>query len=507
MSTVESSLVRRMLVVLVSGALALATTRDAGAVCAGDCDNDGRVAVNELVLAVNITLGKANISTCRNADYNNDNHITIDELIRAVDNSLHDCQATPVVFNTNPNDPQFMKVSAPTGETAEFNGAKDGNGVPTAASSIVMTDGDGDTQVDFDTAGGVAQATVPGGVSFRFEADASTSDAVLVTATSDGAHDVSFRLSMAGATGAGIAASSGMGEPTGGVAGAPSTSFAEVDLKVCGKTNKYAEVDFIVQPPGVSSQVQTYRARRVPNSASYVAPIPLTTGSADLVADVCYGAETVANKFCSFIQHGGGDAVEFLCRTPDQYCTAIRKVVTIGQKICKVGVPSETEVELTCQYLRDVAQRIAPSTYVITPVVRVPYQQSKQLPSKTVRATDPSPVWDYDLQGQTALMSFFYRQTCTSLAAHTYVPGKCAIGYFECVPGGGFGLQYDVLRVSDEFPDGDHVQSSQILITRYGTQPGPFYGWEHTDLSWAGAFWDDMLFSWPFGQKLFRHYW
>jgi hypothetical protein len=129
-------------------------------------------------------------------------------------------------------------------------------------------------------------------------------------------------------------------------------------------------------------------------------------------------------------------------------------VVAQIKLVCKAGVPSDTEVGLTCEYLRDVTQRIAPNTYEITPVVRVPYQQPRSLQTKTVRTTDPDPVWDYDLPGQTTLMSFFYRQTCTSLSNHTYVPGKCSVGYFECVPGGGFPMQYDVARYSNLYPDG-----------------------------------------------------
>lgn len=64
------------------------------AMCAGDCNNNGVVTVDELLTLVNIALGNAAVGTCLAGDANHDMHITIDELLAAVHNALTDCAAT-----------------------------------------------------------------------------------------------------------------------------------------------------------------------------------------------------------------------------------------------------------------------------------------------------------------------------------------------------------------------------------------------------------------------------
>ncbi len=59
--------------------------------CAGDCNGDGRVAVDELVRGVNIALGRMAIGSCESMDRNGDGHVGINELIAAVGNALHTC--------------------------------------------------------------------------------------------------------------------------------------------------------------------------------------------------------------------------------------------------------------------------------------------------------------------------------------------------------------------------------------------------------------------------------
>jgi len=66
--------------------------------CRGDCNGDGEVSINELIVGVNIALGSANASACPAVDGNNDLEVTINELIVAVSNALNGCpisQATP----------------------------------------------------------------------------------------------------------------------------------------------------------------------------------------------------------------------------------------------------------------------------------------------------------------------------------------------------------------------------------------------------------------------------
>lgn len=59
--------------------------------CAGDCNGDGQVTVNELILGVNIALGNEPSSACAGFDANGDGMVTIPELIRAVNNALEGC--------------------------------------------------------------------------------------------------------------------------------------------------------------------------------------------------------------------------------------------------------------------------------------------------------------------------------------------------------------------------------------------------------------------------------
>lgn len=59
--------------------------------CAGDCNGDGRVVVNELVLAVGIALGQGDISACTPADANGDRGIAVNEIVAAVGAAVNGC--------------------------------------------------------------------------------------------------------------------------------------------------------------------------------------------------------------------------------------------------------------------------------------------------------------------------------------------------------------------------------------------------------------------------------
>ena len=60
----------------------------AGAQCAGDCNADGMVAINELITGVNIALGSAAVSTCPSFDVSGDGTVAINELIQGVNIAL-----------------------------------------------------------------------------------------------------------------------------------------------------------------------------------------------------------------------------------------------------------------------------------------------------------------------------------------------------------------------------------------------------------------------------------
>ncbi|MBI3782076.1 MAG: beta-propeller fold lactonase family protein [Deltaproteobacteria bacterium] len=70
---------------------AVATFAAVTSMCAGDCNGDGEVTVDELVRAVSIALGEQASSGCVAADTNADGSVTIEEIIAAVNKALNGC--------------------------------------------------------------------------------------------------------------------------------------------------------------------------------------------------------------------------------------------------------------------------------------------------------------------------------------------------------------------------------------------------------------------------------
>ncbi len=62
--------------------------------CAGDCNQDGSVTVDELIKGVNIALGTMSVAACSSFDTNGDGAVTINELIAAVNRALNGCADT-----------------------------------------------------------------------------------------------------------------------------------------------------------------------------------------------------------------------------------------------------------------------------------------------------------------------------------------------------------------------------------------------------------------------------
>jgi hypothetical protein len=65
--------------------------RTPGQPCVGDCDNDGRVTVDELVRLVNRALAGSVGAGCAAGDRDGNQRITVDELVAAVISDLTDC--------------------------------------------------------------------------------------------------------------------------------------------------------------------------------------------------------------------------------------------------------------------------------------------------------------------------------------------------------------------------------------------------------------------------------
>ena len=66
-------------------------TSTPGGPCAGDCNGDGTVSVNELVLGVSVALGTSGTDVCLAMDGNTDGQVAISELITAVASLLDGC--------------------------------------------------------------------------------------------------------------------------------------------------------------------------------------------------------------------------------------------------------------------------------------------------------------------------------------------------------------------------------------------------------------------------------
>jgi YHYH protein len=60
-------------------------------VCAGDCNGDQQVQVDEIVASINISLGAAPLANCGTADQNGDDVVTVDEILVAVNAALSGC--------------------------------------------------------------------------------------------------------------------------------------------------------------------------------------------------------------------------------------------------------------------------------------------------------------------------------------------------------------------------------------------------------------------------------
>lgn len=74
--------------------LAAAPHADAQETCAGDCNADGNVLINELVNCVNIALGTSPLAACTACDADGSGTVAINELVAAVNAALNGCGST-----------------------------------------------------------------------------------------------------------------------------------------------------------------------------------------------------------------------------------------------------------------------------------------------------------------------------------------------------------------------------------------------------------------------------
>ncbi|MBI3786367.1 MAG: hypothetical protein HY270_23515 [Deltaproteobacteria bacterium] len=60
--------------------------------CFGDCNGNGDVTIDELLILVNLALGVGNVDQCQAGDINSDGVITIDEIVLVALNVLAGCR-------------------------------------------------------------------------------------------------------------------------------------------------------------------------------------------------------------------------------------------------------------------------------------------------------------------------------------------------------------------------------------------------------------------------------
>ncbi len=83
--------ITRLLSITVFATSLLGEALPAQPTCGGDCNDDAVVAIDELIVGVNINLGRAGIASCPAMDTNADGRVVVNELVSAVDNSLRGC--------------------------------------------------------------------------------------------------------------------------------------------------------------------------------------------------------------------------------------------------------------------------------------------------------------------------------------------------------------------------------------------------------------------------------
>jgi hypothetical protein len=97
--------------------------------CVGDCNGDGEVGINELILGVGISLGSQAVGACASFDCQGTGMVPINCLIQGVGNSLEGCPPTPTPttgnplvrrFSIDPAESQFISVIGPGGGFPSF---------------------------------------------------------------------------------------------------------------------------------------------------------------------------------------------------------------------------------------------------------------------------------------------------------------------------------------------------------------------------------------------------
>jgi len=129
----------RLMVALLAAGWWLSASTAAEAQCVGDCNSDGSVAINELIIGVNIALGTQPASACV-AFQDQGGMVNISQLIKGVNNALGTCPAaatpTATSVQSTPTPIETEGVQTPTvTPTPESTGTP--GGTPVCGNSVI----------------------------------------------------------------------------------------------------------------------------------------------------------------------------------------------------------------------------------------------------------------------------------------------------------------------------------------------------------------------------------
>lgn len=96
--------------------LAHTTWAQPGSFCAGDCDANGQVTVDEIITGVNVALGTTDIDACARFDTGGDRRVTVEEIVQAVAVALGGCQLDVTPTPTGP--PPTATATVPAGASS-----------------------------------------------------------------------------------------------------------------------------------------------------------------------------------------------------------------------------------------------------------------------------------------------------------------------------------------------------------------------------------------------------
>lgn len=114
--------------------------------CVGDCNGDGTVRINELILGVNIALGNAAVGTCASFDCPQPlPGVFINCAVEAVNNALLGCRTTPVSPTVTATPTRTRKPATPTPLVCE--GCNAGDVCSEVISGVTYTGSCGDGQI------------------------------------------------------------------------------------------------------------------------------------------------------------------------------------------------------------------------------------------------------------------------------------------------------------------------------------------------------------------------